>query len=162
MKICSRQGYFELMSITYCARSWGISTDIFLNLKICCVFLLESPHRGDSNTYTQYTIFNIKKKLTLNYPKSAAMGFFSQGTSERVRNRRGKSHQCSCHWSSTITSQLTVSSSFCLQNIRFWRQVLVSLTNYFFQCTQNAYDRDIFLQHRHKIYQYMYILYQWR
>ena len=26
--------------------------------------------------YTQYTIFNIKKKITLNYPESAAMGLF--------------------------------------------------------------------------------------
>ena len=33
-------------------------------------------HRGDSNEYTQYTIFNIKNKITLNYSKSAAMGFF--------------------------------------------------------------------------------------
>ena len=37
---------------------------------------IESPHRGDSNEYTQYTIFNIKKKITLNYSKSADMGFF--------------------------------------------------------------------------------------
>ena len=43
------------------------------------MFSLESPHRGDSNKYTQYTIFNIKKKITLNYSKSAAMGFFSKG-----------------------------------------------------------------------------------
>ena len=53
--------------------------DIFsisFNMKVCCVFSLESPHRGDSNEYKQYTIFNIKKKNTLNYPKSAAMGFF--------------------------------------------------------------------------------------
>ena len=28
-----------------------------------CVFSLELPHRGDSNEYTQYTIFNIKKKI---------------------------------------------------------------------------------------------------
>ena len=40
---------------------------------------LESPHQGDSNVYTQYTIFNIKKKIILNYSKSAAMGFFSKG-----------------------------------------------------------------------------------
>ena len=52
---------------------------IFFNLKVCCVFSLESPYRGDSNGYTQYTIFNIKKKITLNYPKSAAMGFCSKG-----------------------------------------------------------------------------------
>ena len=42
------------------------------------MFSLESPYRGDSNEYTQYTIFNIKKKITLNYPKSAAMGFCSK------------------------------------------------------------------------------------
>ena len=58
-------------------------------MKVCGVFSLESPHRGDSNEYTQYTIFNIKKKITLNYPKSAVMGFF-QGTQERVRNSGGK------------------------------------------------------------------------
>ena len=43
------------------------------------VFQLELPYRGDSNKYTQYTIFNIKKKTTLNYPKSAAMGFCAKG-----------------------------------------------------------------------------------
>ena len=41
---------------------------IFFNMKVCCVFLLESPQRGDSNEYTQHTIFNIKKKITLIYP----------------------------------------------------------------------------------------------
>ena len=40
------------------------------------MFSLESPHRGDSNEYTQYTIFSMKRK----HPKlSAAMGFFSKG-----------------------------------------------------------------------------------
>ena len=43
------------------------------------MFSLESPRRGDSNDYTQYTIFNTNKKNTLNYPKSAAMGFFPKG-----------------------------------------------------------------------------------
>ena len=38
---------------------------IFLNMKVYCVLLLESPH--------------MKKKNTLNYPKSAAMGFFPKG-----------------------------------------------------------------------------------
>ena len=32
---------------------------IFFNMKVCCVFSLGSPYRGDSNEYTQYTIFNI-------------------------------------------------------------------------------------------------------
>ena len=58
-------------------------------MKICCVFSLESPHGGDSNEYKQNTIFNIKKKITLNYPKPAAVGFFL-GTQERVRNSHGK------------------------------------------------------------------------
>ena len=53
------------------------------------MFSLESPHRGDSNDYTQYTIFNIKRKIDLNYLKSAAMGFFP-GTQARVRNSQGK------------------------------------------------------------------------
>ena len=43
------------------------------------MFALESPHRGDSNENTQYTIFSMNKKNTLNYPKSAAKGFFSKG-----------------------------------------------------------------------------------
>ena len=49
---------------------------IIFKMKIYCVFSLESPHPGDSNEYTQYTIFNMKKENTINYPKSAAMGFF--------------------------------------------------------------------------------------
>ena len=53
---------------------------IFYNIQVCCVFSLESPHWGDSNENTQYTVFNIKKKkITLNYPISAAKGFFSKG-----------------------------------------------------------------------------------
>ena len=53
------------------------------------MFSFESPHRGDSDEYTQHTIFNIKRKSSKNYPKSAAMGFFL-GTQERARNSRGK------------------------------------------------------------------------
>ena len=52
---------------------------ILFNMKVCCVFSSESPHRGDSNEYIQYTIFNIKKNIILNYPKSAAIGFCSKG-----------------------------------------------------------------------------------
>ena len=53
------------------------------------MFSLESPHRGDSNGYKQYTIFNIKTKITLIYPKSAATRIFFLGTQERVRNSYG-------------------------------------------------------------------------
>ena len=35
---------------------------IFFNMKVYCMFSLESPHRGNSNEYTQYTIFYMKKK----------------------------------------------------------------------------------------------------
>ena len=56
-----------------------------VNMKVCCVFSLETPHRGDSNEFTQYTIFNIKKKTTLNYPKSAAMGFCSKGLKNKFK-----------------------------------------------------------------------------
>ena len=62
-------------------------------MKACYVFSLESPHRGDSNEYKQHDIFNIKRKshlITPNIITSAAMGFFSLGTQERVRKRRGK------------------------------------------------------------------------
>ena len=58
-------------------------------MKVYCLFSLESPHRGNSNMYTQYTIFIIKKKITADCPKYAAMGFFL-GTQERVPNSRGK------------------------------------------------------------------------
>ena len=50
---------------------------IFFNMKVrvYCLFSLESPQRGDSNEYTQYTISQYKKKVILNYPKSATIGF---------------------------------------------------------------------------------------
>ena len=38
-------------------------------MTVCCVFLLESPHPGDSNENTQHTIIDTKKKITRNYPK---------------------------------------------------------------------------------------------
>ena len=79
------------MRVDNSARSGGIIriSLIFFNMKVYCVFTLESPHRGDSNEYTQCTFFNMKTKNTLNYHKSAAIGFF-QGTQERVRKSRGK------------------------------------------------------------------------
>ena len=46
------------------------------------MFSFESPHRGDSNEYTQHAIINIKKKITLNYPKYnnvCSYGIFSKG-----------------------------------------------------------------------------------
>ena len=43
------------------------------------MFSLESPHRGDSNKYTQFTIFNTKKNITLNNPKNLQLCDFSKG-----------------------------------------------------------------------------------
>ena len=43
------------------------------------MFSLESPHGGDSNDYTKYSIFSIKKKFTLNYPKNMQLWNFSKG-----------------------------------------------------------------------------------
>ena len=77
IKICSKQGRFELISVNHSARSGGIFS-IFLNMRVFCVFSLESHQRSDSrdsNEYTQYTISQYEKKITLRYPKSAAMGF---------------------------------------------------------------------------------------
>ena len=51
---------------------------IFCNMKVYCVFSLESPHQGDSNEYTQYTIFNIKKSH-LFIPNMPLCDFFSKG-----------------------------------------------------------------------------------
>ena len=56
---------------------------------VCCVFAFQTPQRGDSNKYTQDTIFYMERKVTIDYSKSAAMELF-QGTAERVRNSRGK------------------------------------------------------------------------
>ena len=39
---------------------------IFFNMKVYCVFSLESPHRGDSNDNKQYTISQYEKG---NHPK---------------------------------------------------------------------------------------------
>ena len=52
---------------------------IFFNIKVCCVFSLESPHRGDSNEYTQYTIFNIKKKIHQHLSQICSHGIYSKG-----------------------------------------------------------------------------------
>ena len=70
---------------------------IFFNMKVCCVISLESPHRGDSNENTLYTIFNVKKKITLSYSKSAAMGFCSKGRKNEFETVVVTSHQCSSH-----------------------------------------------------------------
>ena len=53
------------------------------------MFSLESPHRGDSNDYTQYTIFNIKMKIDLIISNLQLWDIFLR-TQARVRNSHGK------------------------------------------------------------------------
>ena len=55
-----REIMFELVSVNHSARSGsniGINFRFFI-MKVSCVFSVESPHRGDYNENTQYTIFN--------------------------------------------------------------------------------------------------------
>ena len=55
----------------------GISFQFSMfNMKVFYVFSLESPHRGDANKYKLYTIFIIKKKITLICPNFVSFGFF--------------------------------------------------------------------------------------
>ena len=61
-----RRHYMDIFSISF-------------NMKVCCVFSLESPHRGDSNEYTQHTIFNIKKKKTALIILNLTLWDFSKG-----------------------------------------------------------------------------------
>ena len=50
---------------------------IFHKMRVCHVFSLESPQLGDSNEYTQHTIFNIKKeKLPLTILSLPLWDFF--------------------------------------------------------------------------------------
>ena len=51
---------------------------IFFNMKVYCLFSFELRRWGDSNEKTQYTIFNIKKKITLIIP-TLQLWNFSQG-----------------------------------------------------------------------------------
>ena len=49
-------------------------------MKVCCLFSIESPHRGDSNEYIHYTLSQYEKE---NHPKlSTAMGFSKEPKNE--------------------------------------------------------------------------------
>ena len=43
------------------------------------MFSLELPHGGDSNEYTQYTIFNMKKEKHPKLSQICSYGIFSKG-----------------------------------------------------------------------------------
>ena len=69
------------MSVDNSARSGGIIriSLIFYNMKVYCVYSLESPHRGDSNEYTQYTIFQYEKEKHPKLSQICSYGNFSKG-----------------------------------------------------------------------------------
>ena len=48
-------------------------------MKLCCVFTLESPHWGDSNEYTQNTIFQYEKETHPKLSQICSYGIFSKG-----------------------------------------------------------------------------------
>ena len=57
---------------------------MFFNMKVYCVFSLESPHPDDSNEYTQDTIFNIQSTLVISN---------SKGPSETLRDIHTSTYQ---------------------------------------------------------------------
>ena len=79
----------------------GIFLD-FLSLKLFCVLSLESPHGGNSNEYTQYTIFNITRKIDLNYLKAAAVGFFPWDSGAGSRRPWWAGRRCSSRWGPAV------------------------------------------------------------
>ena len=61
----------------------------FSNMKVCCVYLLESPHGGDSNEHTQHNLAMLTRKLLEIIPNSKSLqlwDFILLGTQERVQN----------------------------------------------------------------------------
>ena len=59
-------------------------------MKVYSVSTLESPHRADSNEYTQYTIFQYEKEKGPKLFQICSYVILFQGTQERVRKIRGK------------------------------------------------------------------------
>ena len=54
------------------------------------MFSLVSPHGGDSNEYTQHTIFKIKQENYLNFSQICSHGIFSKGLKNMFENSQGK------------------------------------------------------------------------
>ena len=47
---------YKILPIAHENNYLGIFFSFFIMEFLCCVYSLESPHRGDSNEYTQHTI----------------------------------------------------------------------------------------------------------
>ena len=67
------RGWFELFfqslqDSSNSSRKIFMDFFLFYHGIVCCMYSLESPHRGDSNEYTQHTIIVYKiEKISLNY-----------------------------------------------------------------------------------------------
>ena len=62
----------------------GKYRDVF-DFVVYCVFTLESPHRGNSNEYTKYTIFNKKGKTPQIIPNLQLWYFFPKGLKKEFK-----------------------------------------------------------------------------
>ena len=71
--MANSNSFFESLRRSSDSSRKQIFREIFLFYReiVCCVYSLESPHRGDSNEYTQHTTYNYcvenRKKKSLNY-----------------------------------------------------------------------------------------------
>ena len=60
-------------------------------MKVFCVLSLALPHWGDSNEYTQYTIFQYNKENLPKLSQTCSNGIFFLGIQAQVQNSHGKS-----------------------------------------------------------------------
>ena len=75
-------GVDKLMSVNQSTRSRACNREIFsivFNMKVYCVFSLESPLQGHFSEYTQYIIFNIKKENHSKLSQICSQAIFSKG-----------------------------------------------------------------------------------
>ena len=95
MEICLRYGYFEPLRVSHDARSgskWRQFSDFFSSfwtIMVWCVYSLELPRWGNSNEYTQHTVYWYSKTISLNIYFLELLEEFRRD-SKRVQIRLGK------------------------------------------------------------------------
>ena len=74
---------------------------LFYHEIVCCVYILESSHRYDSNEYTQHTIILLKtENISLNYRH--LLPDLAPWLNLTGSNKFPWSQRCSSHWSLTV------------------------------------------------------------
>ena len=58
---------YEILPLAQENKYLGKFSYFIMKFFVCCVYSLESPHRGDSNEYTQHTTIVKEIKKSLNY-----------------------------------------------------------------------------------------------